>query len=83
MVVVVVVQEQDMNTQRQAGQAGQAGRQAGGQAGRQATIPVQASPVDRDKTGDRSETEQHTVSACTLLFLTRPIEVLLTDLADC
>ena len=45
----------------------------GRQAGRQAGIQVQASPVNRDKTGDRSETRQHTVSVCTLLFLTNTV----------
>lgn len=53
----MVVQEQDINTHRQAG------RQARRQAGRQAMIRVRASRVNRGKTGDRNETEEqeHTV----------------------
>lgn len=42
----------------------QAGRQAGRKARRQATIRIQAGRLNRDKTGDRSETEQQQQSAC-------------------
>lgn len=63
--------------QRGGGGSGGGGAGAGHEhreAGRQAMIQVQASPVNQDNTGDRSETEQHSVSACTSYFLTMTLK---------